>query len=143
MASERQIAANRRNAKKSTGPRSQTGRDASRRNARRHGLAIAIETDPAFHQDIEELAKTLSLSGGKQKVDEHAREAAGAEFDLLRIRKIRTWLFETLCCDATTSESMAELNDKLAKLERYERRAFSRRKRALRECDASGSPNRS
>src|SRR5207253_9002154 len=102
-------------------------------NARRHGLAVAIETDPAFHQDIEELAKTLSLSGGKQKVDEYAREAAGAEFDLLRIRKIRTWLFETLYCGATTTGSMAELNDKLAKLERYERRAFSRRNRALRE----------
>jgi len=62
MASERQIAANRRNAKKSTGPRSKAGREASRRNARRHGLAVAIETDPAFHQDIEELAKTLSVS---------------------------------------------------------------------------------
>jgi hypothetical protein len=30
------------------------------------------------------------------------------------------------------SDRLAELNDKLAKLERYERRAFSRRKRALR-----------
>ncbi len=130
MASKRQIAANRRNAKKSTGPRSKAGREASRRNARRHGLAIAIETDPAFHDEIEKLAKALSLS---QKVDEHARDAARAEFDLLRVRKIRTWLFETLYYDATTTKSMAELNDKLAKLERYERRAFSRRKRALRQ----------
>lgn len=133
MPSERQIAANRKNARKSTGPRSKAGREASRRNARRHGLAIAIETDPAFHDEIEKFAKTLSLSGGKQKADEHAREAARAEFDLLRIRKIRTWLFETLYGDATTTESMTELNDKLAKLERYERRAFSRRNRALRE----------
>ena len=130
MASKRQIAANRRNAKKSTGPRSKAGREASRRNARRHGLAIAIETDPAFHDEIEKLAKALSLS---QKVDEHARDAARAEFDLLRVRKIRTWLFETLYYDATTTKSMAELNDKLAKLERYERRAFSRRRRALRQ----------
>jgi len=133
MASERQIAANRKNAKKSTGPRSKAGRDASRSNARRHGLAITIETDPAFHADIEKLAKVLSPSHGTQNVDERAREAAGAELDLLRIRKIRTWLFETLYYDATTTDSMAELDDKLAKLERYERRAFSRRKRALRE----------
>ena len=131
MASERQIAANRRNAKKSTGPRSQAGREASRRNARRHGLAIAIETDPAFHQDIEELAKTLSVS---QDANEYARDAARAEFDLLRIRKIRASLFETLSLVTdSASGSLAELNDKLAKLERYERRAFSRRKRALRE----------
>ncbi len=132
MASERQIAANRRNAKKSTGPRSQAGREASRRNARRHGLAIAIETDPAFRQDIEELAKTLSLS---QDAGEYARDVASAEFDLLRIRKIRASLFEALSLVANDAAlaNLAELNDKLTKLERYERRAFSRRKRALRE----------
>jgi hypothetical protein len=134
MPSDRQIAANRNNAKKSTGPRSEAGREASRRNARRHGLAIAIGADPAFHDDVEKLAKALSLSSGMQNVDERAREAAGAELDLLRIRKIRASLFETLslATDAALG-SVAELNDKLAKLERYERRAFSRRKRALRE----------
>ena len=82
MPSERQIAANRKNAKKSTGPRSKAGREASCRNARRHGLAIAIETDPAFHADIEKLAKVLSPSDGTKNVDERAREAAGAELDL-------------------------------------------------------------
>ena len=135
MASDRQIAANRRNAKKSTGPRSEAGRKASRRNARRHGLAVAIETDPAFHDDIEKLARVLSLSCGMQNVDERARDVAGAELDLLRIRKIRASLFETLSLVANdaTLGILAEVNDKLAKLERYERRAFSRRKRALRE----------
>jgi len=135
MASDRQIAANRRNAKKSTGPRSEAGRKASRRNARRHGLAVAIETDPAFHDEVEKLARVLSLSCGMQNVDERARDVAGAELDLLRIRKIRTSLFETLSLVANdaTSGSLAELNDNLAKLERYERRAFSRRNRVLRE----------
>jgi predicted DNA-binding ribbon-helix-helix protein len=135
MPSDRQIAANRNNAKKSTGPRSEAGRKASRRNARRHGLAIAIRTDPAFHDDIEKLAKALSLSCGMQNVDERALEAAGAELDLLRIRKIRACLLETLSLAANdaTSSNLAEVSDKLAKLERYERRAFSRRNRALRE----------
>jgi hypothetical protein len=134
MPSDRQIAANRNNAKKSTGARSKAGREASRRNARRHGLAIAIRTDPAFHDDIEKLAKALSLSCGMQSVDERAREAAAAELDLLRIRKIRACLFETfsLVANDATSSNLAEVNDKLAKLERYERRAFSRRNRALR-----------
>jgi hypothetical protein len=132
MASKRQIAANRKNATKSTGPRSKLGREASRHNARRHGLAIAIETDPAFQDDLEKLAKALSLS---QNVGEHARDAARAELDLVRIRKIRTSLFEML--SLANSGSLAKLNDKLAKLERYERRAFSRRNRALREFDAS------
>jgi len=70
-----------------------------------------------------------------QNVDNCAREAAGAELDLLRVRKIRASLFETLSfvTNDATSGSLANLNDKLAKLARYERRAFSRRKRALRE----------
>lgn len=134
MTSDRQIAANRNNARKSTGPRSEAGREVSRRNARRHGLAIDIGTDPEFHDDIEKLAKVLSRPGGMQKVSELAREAAAAELDLLRIRKIRAWLFETLyfVANAATPDRLAELNDKLAKLERYERGALSRRKRALR-----------
>jgi len=133
MASDRQIAANRSNAKKSTGPRSKAGREASRRNALRHGLAIAIGSDPAFQDDIEKLARALSRSSGAQKVSEFAREAAEAAFDLSRIRKIRTWLFNELYdADPVAQDRRAELNDKLAKLERYERRAFSRRKRALR-----------
>jgi len=38
MASAKQIAANRRNAQSSTGPKSKTGKDISRRNALKHGL---------------------------------------------------------------------------------------------------------
>ena len=75
MPSDRKVTANRNNAKKSTGPRSVAGREAARRNARRHGLAVAIGGDPAFHEDIEKLAKALSLSSGTQQVSEHAREA--------------------------------------------------------------------
>jgi hypothetical protein len=132
MPSDRKITANRNNAKKSTGPRSKAGREASRRNARRHGLAIDIGSDPAFHEDIEKLATVMSLASGRQKVSEHAREAAQAVLDLTRIRKIRAWLFETLYFAPTAApDRLIDLNDKLARLERYERRAFSRRKRAL------------
>jgi hypothetical protein len=96
-------------------------------------LAIAIGIDPAFHEGIEELAKALSLSNGTQKVGELARQAAEAQFDLLRIRRTRAWLFETLYFGKpAASDSLAKINDELAKLERYERRAVSRRKRALR-----------
>src|SRR5216684_1637846 len=125
MSSDQQIAANRNNAKRSTGPRSKAGREVSRRNALRHGLAIDIGNDPAFHDDIEELAKVLSHSGGTQKVCGHARDAAEAQFDLLRIRRTRAWLFETLYFgQPAASDGLAKLNDELAKLERYERRAF-------------------
>jgi hypothetical protein len=77
MPSDRKITANRNNAKKSTGPRSSAGREAARRNARRHGLAVAIGGDPALHEDIEKVAKALSLSNGTKQVREHARETTG------------------------------------------------------------------
>jgi len=133
MPTDRQIGANRINARKSTGPRSKKGKQASRRNALRHGLAIGIGGDPTFHEDVEKLARALSLSKGVQKVNDHAREAAEAQLDLVRIQKVRAWLFERLYfADNASLGSLAELNDKLTKLLRYDRRAFSKLKRALR-----------
>jgi hypothetical protein len=56
-----------------------------------------------------------------------------AQLELLRIRQFRAWLFEALyLADAALPDGLAELNESLAKLERYERRAFSRCKRARR-----------
>ena len=134
MPSERKIAANRSNAQKSTGPRSSAGRAVSRRNALRHGLAVAIGNDPACAADIEDLAKALASASGMQGVIGIARDAAEAQLDLSRIRKIRAWLYETIYfVNGATPDCLAELNDKLTKLERYERRAFSRRNRALRQ----------
>jgi hypothetical protein len=56
MASERQIRANRRNALKSTGPRTAAGKVASSRNALRHGLTahqVVIEgEDPALFDAV-------------------------------------------------------------------------------------------
>jgi hypothetical protein len=55
MTSEAQIEANRENAKKSTGPRTQEGKDASRRNALRHGLAA--EHISIFDEDPDDFAR--------------------------------------------------------------------------------------
>jgi len=131
MTSERKIAANRKNAKKSTGPRSAAGRATSRHNARRHGLATGIGSDPAFRDDIEILAKLLA--GGRENFGEFAREAAEAHLDLMRIRRIRAGLFARMrFFDAASTEDLMALAEQFARLERYERRAFSRRNRALR-----------
>jgi hypothetical protein len=131
MPSARKIEANRRNAKKSTGPRSKAGRQASCRNALRHGLAINIRIDPAYNDDIEHLAKILSRGCDISNAGDCAREAAEAVLDVARIRRIRATLYETMYF-ADAPDCLTELNDKLAKIERYERRAFSRRNRALR-----------
>jgi hypothetical protein len=131
MPSEKKITANRKNARKSTGPRSAAGRAASGQNARRHGLATGIGSDPAFRDDIEILAKLLA--GGRENIGEFAREVAEAHLDLTRIRKFRAWLFQRMrFVGVASTESLMELGEQLAKLERYERRAFSRRKHAMR-----------
>ena len=57
MATEKQIAANRQNAEKSTGPRTEYGKRRSRRNAMRHGLAaetvIDVLEDPAAYKSLQ------------------------------------------------------------------------------------------
>ena len=53
--------------------------------------------------------------------------------DLYRIQKMRALLIETIYLpDTADPDRLTELNDRLRKLERYERRANSKRNRALR-----------
>lgn len=56
MASDRQIAANRENAKRSTGPRSEAGKARSARNALKHGLSaeqvVMLGEDPAAFEAL-------------------------------------------------------------------------------------------
>ena len=60
-ASPRRVAANRRNALKSTGPKSARGKAYSRRNALKHGLFVRQLTDfEALHEDPQEYEKLLN-----------------------------------------------------------------------------------
>ena len=54
--SHRKISANRRNAQRSTGPRSFTGKARSKRNARRHGLSMRSASGPEQNAEIQALA---------------------------------------------------------------------------------------
>jgi hypothetical protein len=133
MTSNRKIESNRKNAQKSTGPRSEAGQRRSRRNALRHGLSVAIGSDPSFSDDIRKLAGVLARDRNGQNIGEFAHQAAEAEIDLLRIRKLRASRFNTVLNNPEPKlDDHSEFDEELAKLERYERRAFSRRKRALR-----------
>lgn len=59
MATDRQLAANRQNGRKSDGPRSAAGKLRASRNALRHGLAAVINRPPLSKGDIERLARAL------------------------------------------------------------------------------------
>jgi hypothetical protein len=130
MTSDRKIASNRNNAEKSTGPQSEAGKLRSRRNALRHGLAVAIGSQPSYGKDIEALARALAGDSGPPT--EFARQVAEAEIDLLRIRKIRASQLNAVVGNPDAPpQAYDELAENLTRLERYERRAYSRRKRAL------------
>ena len=60
MASEGQIAANRRNARKSTGPRSGAGKKRASHNAHRHGLTSSIASTAAFAKQLDKLVREIA-----------------------------------------------------------------------------------
>src|SRR6478735_8787993 len=89
--SERQIAANKLNARKSTGPKSRTGKRRARFNAVQHGLAAMIELPT---EEIEKRARELAGEGASELACEFAREAAHSEFELARINRAKVGLID-------------------------------------------------
>jgi len=94
MATERQISANRRNARKSTGPRSRAGKSRASRNSYRHGLSVGVAARAKFAKPVETLALKIAGAGADAVSLEFARAAAQAEFDLAQIRRVRVALIE-------------------------------------------------
>jgi hypothetical protein len=94
MASERQIAANRRNAASGSGPRSAGGKKRSSRNAYRHGLASSIPRANCA-RTLDQLARKILRDTGcaeRAIALSHAYTAAEASFDLARVRQIKVAL---------------------------------------------------
>jgi hypothetical protein len=96
MATERQIAANRRNSRKSTGPRTIAGKRRMSRNAYRHGLASGVAATTASAKNVETLAHKIAGIGADAVTLEHARSAAQAEFDLAQIRRVRVAMLQVM-----------------------------------------------
>jgi hypothetical protein len=93
MASEAQIEANRRNARSSTGPRSTSGKKRASQNAYRHGLTKPISS-AEFAREVEMLARQIAGDSEDKITIEQARDAAEAELELARVRRVRVALIE-------------------------------------------------
>jgi len=88
MATERQIAANRGNASKSTGPKTSTGKQRASDNSYRHGLSVRTD-DEDNSDDIEWLVRNIAGGTTDQHLLHCARIAARAHFDLIRVRQLK------------------------------------------------------
>ena len=136
------------------GPRTAAGKASSARNALRHGLSVPVLADPATAAVVEALAcrvmaeldrtihsaKGIEPAGeGSDRLSPHAdlgtlaRAVAEAQVDLLRIRRVR---HELIAAGLTGENGPARLGARLAAIERYERCALARRRRAIRALDA-------
>jgi hypothetical protein len=129
MATEKQIAANRANAQKSTGPKTAAGRLKSSRNAFRHGLSLPLRLDIATSEKADAIARLLTPDQADGIQLTAATEVAQAQLELLRIRAVRAELMSAV---ESASGNLQHLQ-RLAALDRYERFAHTKRRRASRK----------
>ena len=143
MTSEKKIAANRLNGKKSRGPNTVSGKLQSSRNAWRHGLAAAMNAEPTVSTDVKRMANAIC---GNECADPDLYDLAVTiarwQIVLLKVRATRSAAIEPQNTIEPKIEGVEQLtparpsNEEPARLDRYERRALSRRNRAIRMFEA-------
>lgn len=101
------VLANRRNARKSTGPRTQAGKAKVARNALIHGFAATAAAAP--QPDLDRLAALIAGEDPSPERLELAREIARADADVRRARRVRNVLQTLRIEPALTPESLTGL----------------------------------
>ena len=136
--------ANRRNAARSTGPRTAKGRSRSAQNARRHGFASAVVDGTKLSEEAEKLARAVAGTDPSPQRLYYARVIAETQFTLARISMAKITTINLAMADKVKSTEMlsepeqrcavavVKSLEQLRRLERYERGASSRFSRALR-----------
>jgi hypothetical protein len=107
MTSQLKIEANRRNAARSTGPRTIAGKARSGSNAIRHGLAIKTVLGSRLSEEMAELLEALKQQFPQAPVC-LLEDFIAAETDILRVRAARIHILNSEA--STKTESTAEQN---------------------------------
>ena len=153
MVSLAQLAANKANALRSTGPRTVSGKARTRQNALRHGLSAPLSADRASAERIEALADQIGISISAPRAI--VWSVAEAQLALIRVEETNTEILNRRAQllrspddeDGTrdsdwTPLGMAELLAKLTAVVRYQRRASSKCKKLLGMLEARTEPQK-
>lgn len=147
MTSQARIDANRRNALRSTGPRSDKGKARSRRNALKHGLSVAVSRDEAVAAELEAIAAVFApLLDDSREI---AQLAAELQLQMVRVQRRRAELIDRSIrqvkklsdsLNPQTAEilGIAAALPGIAAFDRYEQRALSRLRKILKGKKRSG-----
>ena len=105
MTSQRKLNANRRNARNSTGPRSERGKARAALNAVTHGLSSRPVLDAKDQEAVETLARAFAEEGaGHPPVLGLAYQAAEAQILVTRVKEARSRAWEEAGRDATITD---------------------------------------
>jgi hypothetical protein len=127
MASPAQILANRENAQRSTGPRTQEGKQAASRNATRHGLTgtqiVMPGEDASAYEELRQGLHESYRPAGEAELILVDQIAANA-WRLMRAQRVETAFFAKLTDgakdpDAALAEAFLEKPKELARMHRY------------------------
>ena len=140
MTSPAQGAANRRNGRKSRGPRTATGKARASCNALRHGLDAITRRNPVLSPLIVRIARAICADEGNPLLLEQALTIAENEIVLIRVRAERVAAIERgynvrpgSIVRRDEFAAMRHAMPTLQRLARYERRAWSARERAIHQ----------
>jgi hypothetical protein len=128
MATAKQIAANRANARRSTGPRTALGKLKSSRNALRHGLSIPSQPNHAGWERVGALVEALVEGDPSEVKLLAATDVALAQLELARVRQTRAAMSAAIDVDLDDARSWK----RLAALDRYESLAYAKRRKAAK-----------